>query len=58
MSGARVLEMNGDETIMGIIQLCDPRILLDCEPQFIKFWTSARFAIEKVVARSWQHMDL
>jgi hypothetical protein len=50
MPGARVLEMNGDETIMGIIELCDPRIKLDSEPQFIEFWTRARIAIEKFVA--------
>jgi hypothetical protein len=46
MPGARVLEINGDETIMGIIELCNPRIQLDSELQFIDFWTSARVAIE------------
>jgi hypothetical protein len=50
MSGAQVLEMNGDETIMGIIELCDPRVQLDSELQFIDFWTSARVAIEKFMA--------
>jgi hypothetical protein len=50
MPGARVLEMSGDETVMGIIELCDPRIQLDSELQFIDFWTSARVAIEKFMA--------
>jgi hypothetical protein len=28
ITGARVIEMNEDEAIMGIIELCDPRITL------------------------------
>jgi hypothetical protein len=32
---------------MRIIELCDPRIQLDSELQFVDFWTSARVAIEK-----------
>jgi hypothetical protein len=35
---------------MGIIELCDLRIQLDSELQFIDFWRSARVAIEKFTA--------
>jgi hypothetical protein len=50
MPGVRVVDMNGDDTIMGIVELCDPRIVLDSEPQFIEFWTNARLAIERFLA--------
>jgi hypothetical protein len=46
MPGAWVVEMNGDETIMRIVELCDPRIELDSEYEFIEFWKNARVAIE------------
>jgi hypothetical protein len=44
------MEMNGDETVMGIIELCDPRRELGSEKQFIEFWTSARRAIDAFLA--------
>jgi hypothetical protein len=48
MPGARVVEMNGDEAIMRIVELYDPRIELDSEYRFIdsEFWV----AIEKFMA--------
>jgi hypothetical protein len=50
MPRAQVLEINGDEAIMGIIELCYPRIQLDSELQFIDFRTSERVAIKKFMA--------
>ena len=47
---ARVIEMNGDRTIMSIIELCDPRIKLESDQQFIEFWTRARLIIERFIA--------
>jgi hypothetical protein len=35
--------MNGNE-------LCDPRIELETERQFVEFWTTARRAIENFIA--------
>jgi hypothetical protein len=46
ITGARVIELNGDQTIMGIIELCDPRILLESESEFVEFWTKARRVID------------
>jgi hypothetical protein len=40
------VDLSGDETVMGIIGLCDPRRELGSEQQFIDFWTSARSAID------------
>jgi hypothetical protein len=47
MPGACVVEMNENNSTMGIIELCDPRMELGSEQQFIEFWTNARLAIEK-----------
>ena len=47
---ARVIEINGDSTIMSIIEMCDPRIKLESDQQFIEFWTRARLVIERFIA--------
>jgi hypothetical protein len=47
--GVRVLEMNGDRAIMDIIELCDPRTVLESDQHFIEFWTRARFVIENFI---------
>jgi hypothetical protein len=49
ITGVRVLEMNGDRAIMNIIELCDPRTVLESGQQFIEFWTRARFVIENYI---------
>ena len=48
--GARVIEMNGDESIMSIIKLCDPRVVVETESEFVEFWTRARRVIEVFIA--------
>jgi hypothetical protein len=50
MQGVRVVEMNGDETVMDIVELCDPRREIGSEKQFIEFWNSARRAIDAFLA--------
>jgi hypothetical protein len=50
MPGVRVVDLSGDETVIGIIELCDPRRELGPEQQFIDFWTSARSAIDAFLA--------
>ena len=35
---------------MGIIELCDPRITLMSESEFVEFWTRARRVIESFIA--------
>lgn len=46
ISGAVVVEMNSDQSVMNIIALCDFRAELSTESQFIEFWIRARVAIE------------
>jgi hypothetical protein len=43
--GAAV-EINGDENIVAILGLCDPRAALRTKLVFIKFWTRAWSAID------------
>jgi hypothetical protein len=50
MPGVRVLDMNGDHSVMSVIEMCDPRIVLESEQQFIDFWARARRAIENFIA--------
>lgn len=44
--GGAVLEVNGDESVMAILRLCDPRTELGSEVEFIDFWIRARGAID------------
>jgi hypothetical protein len=43
--GGAVLEVNGDESVMAILRLCDPRTELGSKLEFIDFWIRARGAI-------------
>ena len=44
IKGARNIEVNGDESIMRILRLCDPRRVLATEEEFISFWSEVRAA--------------
>jgi hypothetical protein len=46
VTGGVVLEVNGDESIMAILRLCDPRTELGAESEFIDSWIRARSAID------------
>lgn len=37
MPGVRVLDMNGDKSVMGIIGLCDPKTVLKTAQEFFDF---------------------
>lgn len=47
LSSARVISFEKEESVMRILQLCDPRIELATEQEFIRFWSQAREAIQK-----------
>jgi hypothetical protein len=40
------VEMDLDPSVRGIVELCDPRVELSSESQFISFWMKARSAID------------
>ena len=40
-----VLQLDSQETVMDILSMCDPRILLTSESDFIAFWQKTRSAI-------------
>jgi hypothetical protein len=46
-----VLEMDRVPSVRGIIELCDPRMELSSESQFISFWTRARSAIDTFMSK-------
>jgi hypothetical protein len=46
-----VLEVNGDESIMAILKLCDPRTELGSESEFIDFSIRARSAIDAFLGK-------
>lgn len=43
--GLKIIEMNGCQAVMDILELCDPRTMLSTESDFISFWIRARSAI-------------
>ena len=45
IEGVRVVEINGDERVMDILRLCDPRREMLTETDFVKFWTEVRSAV-------------
>ena len=49
ITGARVTELNGDESIMSVIELCDPRVVSESESEFVEFWTRARRVIKDFI---------
>ena len=46
-----VVEIDGDEDIINILMLCDPRRELHSEEEFISFWSAARNAIDSFLRR-------
>ena len=49
--GVNVVEIDGDEDIVNILTLCDPRSELHSEEEFIRFWSAARNAIDAFLRR-------
>jgi hypothetical protein len=50
-TGGTEVEINGDESVMEILLLCDPRTELKSESEFIEFWARARGAIDTFMSR-------
>jgi hypothetical protein len=51
IGGARVIDVPGDEEIMDLIFLCDPRMSISTDRQFTRFWTAARTIIDRFLDR-------
>lgn len=45
IKGVRMVEMNGDESVMGVLRQCDPRRRMGSEEEFVEFWSEVRAAI-------------
>lgn len=43
--GLEVVELNESESVMRVLQLCDPRRIMGTEEEFVGFWTEVRAAI-------------
>ena len=51
VQGVKVVEIDGDEDIVSLLKLCDPKCELHCEEEFIGFWTAARNSIDSFLRR-------
>ena len=49
IDGGVEIEVNGDEKVMGLLRLCDPRRRLESDSDFIAFWTDVRDAVNNFV---------
>jgi hypothetical protein len=47
LNGVEIIEMDRDESVREIVGLCDPRLELNSQSQFISFWMRARGAIDR-----------
>lgn len=45
ITGTAVVEISGQEAVMDILRMCDPRRVLTSESDFVTFWTRTRSAI-------------
>ena len=50
IGGTRVLELGSQEEVMAILRMCDPKIVLVTESDFIEFWKKTRNAIPNFVS--------
>lgn len=55
LGAVRVIGFETDETVMDVLRLCDPRIDLATETDFIRFWSQARHAIHAFTNRHHNH---
>jgi hypothetical protein len=56
IEGGVVIEVNGDEEIMGLLRLCDPRRMLESDLDFIAFWTDVRDVVNIFVNHHVPHI--
>ena len=45
MKETDLVEVNGDESMMEVLRLCDPRRKLETEDEFVRFWSDVRKSI-------------
>ena len=45
LDGVEVVEVNGEESVMGVLRLCVPRRELITEGDFVEFWSEVREAV-------------
>ena len=49
--GVDLVEIDGDDDILSILKLCDPRSELHSEEEFIAFWSAVRHSIDSFLRR-------
>jgi hypothetical protein len=54
--GGVMMEVNGDEEIMGLLRLCEPRRKLESDSDFIAFWMEMRDAVNIFVDHHTLHI--
>ena len=47
VEGVQIVDVNGNESVMEVLRLCDPRRVLTTEADFISFWSEVRGAVAK-----------
>ena len=45
MQETDLVEVNGDESMMEVLRLCDTRRKLETEDEFVRFWSDVRKSI-------------
>ena len=51
-----VLDFFGVDSAIDIVRLCDPRVKLDSEEDFVRFWVQTKTAIDKFLASANQRL--
>lgn len=55
--GATIIEAQDDSDIVTMLRLCDPRISIQSDVEFMKFWNAARAAIDSLLDRTPKHLS-
>ena len=50
--GAAVVEAQSDSDIMTILRLCNPHVNIQSDSEFMKFWSTARAAIDSFLNKN------
>ena len=46
-----MIDLEAEDSVINILRLCDPKVELTTEADFISFWSSAREAIQDFTQR-------
>ena len=52
MTGAQIIDAQGDPNIMALLKQCDPRSILNSDDEFLEFWCRTRIIVDNVLATS------